>query len=183
MHIPNAEWVFLRDGQGLADVQKKLMNNEWHRDNVKIVILITGQAEASARHQAMSNSVTNALLSVKFAYGDAVILLCSPIPHPRDGPLVLKDLEILSDIMHEACTKEECLEYSSLGSYFYGKFRLSEARAGVPSSVLLIKSALMDAQGLTLQGSRIIEKWLIDKVKTANLYERYVMLNAKLIDL
>ena len=78
---------------------------------------------------------------------------------------------------------DEYYEYSSLGSYFYGKFRLAEIRGNSgPSNVLLVKGGLMDAQGITVQGSRMIQKRLNDKIKSANLYHRYHMLSAKLIN-
>ena len=163
------------------DVQQKLMAGAWPRPGVKIVILITGQAEAAAGHPAMQNSVTNALSSVRHAYNNAVVLLCAPLPRARDGPLVLKDLEVLSDIMHKAYTQDSCYEFSSIGSYFYGKYRLTESRSGSATSVLLVKRGLMDPQGITLEGSRLVQKRISDKIKSANLYERYVMLSSKLI--
>ena len=153
VYIPNAEWVFLPEGQGLVDVRRKLMNTEWQRDGVKIVILITGQVEAAAGHKAMLNSVQNVLLSIRHAYPELMVLMCAPLPHARDGPLVLRDLDVLSDIMHEVCRKEEYCEYSSIGAYFYGKYRLADNRNCLgQSSVLLVKSCLMDPQGLTVQG-------------------------------
>ena len=183
VHIPEVEWVYLPEGQGLVDVQCKLMVGEWPCEGVKIVVLIMGQAEAAVGHPTMSNSVVNALASVRHVYADAIILLCVPLPRPRDGLLVLKDLDTLSDVMHEVCTKHEYYEYSSLGSYFYGKFRLAEIRGNSgPSNVLLVKGGLMDAQGITVQGSRMIQKRLNDKIKSANLYHRYHMLSAKLIN-
>ena len=182
VHITNAEWVYLPEGQGLVDVRRRLMNEEWQREGVKIVILMTGQAEAAAGHQAMSNSVKNVLLSIRHAYPESIVLMCAPLPRARDGPLVLRDLDVLADVMHEVCLSEEYCEFSSIGSYFYGKYRLVESRhGGGPSSVLLVKSGLMDPQGLTIQGSRLIQKRLTEKIKTANLFERYVMLSSKLI--
>ena len=122
VQIRNAEWIFLPEGHGLVDIQRRLMNDEWNRQGVKVVILITGQAEATAGHQAMSNSVNNVLQSIRYAYPDSIVLMCAPLLHPRDGLLVLKDLELLSDVMHEVCLKEEYCAFSSLGSFFYGKF-------------------------------------------------------------
>ena len=183
VHMSEAEWIFLPEGQGLVDVKKRLSSGEWAREAVKIVVLITGQAEASAGHQAMANSVKNAMLSVRVAYPDAMVLLCAPLPRPRDGPPVLRDLELLSDVMHEECRKEEYYEYSSLGSYFYGKYCIAGDKSNAPPVVMLVKTGLMDQQGITVQGSCMVQKRLADKIKSANLYERFTMLGSKLITL
>lgn len=98
VHIPNAEWIYLPEGQGLVNVRRKLMNEEWQCEGVKIVILLTGQTEAATPHQAMSNLVQNVLLSIWHTYPDSMVLMCAPLPRAGDEPLVLKDLDILSDI-------------------------------------------------------------------------------------
>ena len=41
----------------------------------------------------------------------------------------------------------------------------------------------MDQHGLTLQGSRMVQKRLSEKIKSANLFEWYIMLSSKLITL
>ena len=187
VHLGRTEWVYLREGQGLTDVQRSLRAGQWRIEGIKVVVLITGQAEASAGHQAMTNMVASVMGSVHEAYPHAVILLCALIPRPRDGPLVLNDLRDLSDSMHEVCKEQSYYEYSRLGAFFYGKFRILGNSTGTGGAVMapiqLIKEHLMDRDGLTLKGARLIQTCILEKIKSANLFERYIMLSSNLINL
>ena len=184
VRIPGVEWVFLPEGQGLTDMQRRLAAGEWHKEGIKILILIMGQAEAVAEHQAMTNVVQSVMNVVHAAYPGAVILLCAPLPHPRDGPLVIGDLRELADAMHEVCKEQSYYEYSWLGAFFYGRFKVLESTWTVSGSlvpVYLIRESLMDRESLTLEGISVVQSHIKDKIKQAGLYECHLMLSSTLI--
>ena len=182
--IPRAEWIFLREGQGLVDVKSYMEPDNFGDQRFKVIILIMGQAEAAAGYPMVANCVQAALTSVEKAYPQAVVMLCSPLPRPRDGPEVLKDMDSLGDIMFKICAENEKYEYARLGLYFYGKYRLASDNSRRRNrSVYLVNPELIHTQGLTYEGVQSVQRKIQDKLNTAGLYDRYTMLNQRLIDL
>ena len=170
--VPRAEWIYLRQGQGLADIKTYVNPAPLQAQRFKVIMLITGQAEAAAGHPAVANCMQGALTSVHTAYLKAVVLVCSPLPRPRDGPEVLKDMDLLGDIMFKICAENERYEYTRLGMYFYGKHHLAAEGASRrrKQSVYLINSELLQVQGLTYEGVQSVQHRLCDKIKSVGLY-------------
>ena len=150
--IPQAEWISLPEEQGLADVKEKLETGQFQPGKFKIMILITGQAKVAAGHPAIANCVQLAISSVKLAYPKAVILLCSPLPRPKDGPDILKDMDNMGDVMYRLCAEDKSCEYARLGMYFYGQYHLAESLRRRTKAVHLVNQELIQGHGLMYEG-------------------------------
>ena len=182
VQFPHAQWIFLKEQQGYSDIQEKTAAQTGLKD-IKLVILMTGRAEVVAQHKAVINCIQSAVEAIKMANSDAVIMLCAPLPYPRDGDVLLQELGEFSKTLNDICRQSEYLEYSKIGQAFIQRHSLINPEGGDPENVLLVKPFLMDRSGLTLQGARLISSKLLEKVSSAKLFERYDLLKVRLIRL
>ena len=181
VQFPNARWIFMKEQQGYSDIQDKLSQQEGMQD-VKLVIIISGRAEVVAQHEAIINCVQSAIDAIRAFNSDVVIMMCAPLPYPRDGHVLLNELTEFAKTLNDICRQSEYLEYSKIGQAFMQKRALAHVDDEV-DSVFMIKTSLMDRMGLTLQGARLISSKLLEKVSSAKLFERYDLLKVRLIRL
>ena len=189
MEMEGAKWIFLMENMGFSDVKTGLENREWDIGEPKVLILITGRAEAAIPHPAILNVVRNTLSVIKKILPNTVVLMCAAVPSVKDGQFVLAELEGLADILHRECKESEYFEYSRLGTYLYGKKRAFDRHEN-PSrdageNVYLLKRKYMNIHGFTDEGLKMLSNRLKDKVHSAKLLDRFELLLAKqrLIDI
>ena len=179
--IPNTRWVFLSEQQGFADLQRQANEGSLELADKKLVVLITGCAEVVAQHHAIINCVQSALEAIQKENPDAIILICAPMPRPRDGPVLIAELDELAKVLSDICKRSEYLEFSKLGQNFYAKFRAMPNEIGEEELVYLIRSHLMNSKGLTLHGSRLISARISEKIASAQLLQRFDLLKDRIL--
>ena len=181
--MSGAKWTFLKDTMGLTDVKKMIEDGEWAGAEPKVLVLITGREEAVERHPALLNVVRNTVELIRKVFPNTVVLLCAPVPSPRDGPFALAELDGLADILQRKCRESEYLEFSRLGTHFYTSKRVL-SRGAPREEVFLLKKRYMNQYGITEEGMDLIMSKLIDKFDSAKLLERFeLLLKRPLVDL
>ena len=183
VQFPHAQWLYMKEQQGYADIQSKVANGEIELREFKLVVLFTGRAEVIAQHEAVINCVQSTIDAIRALNSDVVIMLCAPLPYPRDGDVFLQEMAEFAKVLNDICKQSEYLEYSKIGQAFVYRKTLADPEGWEPESVLMVKSNLMDRAGLTLQGARLISSKLLEKVSSAKLFERYDLLKVRLIRL
>ena len=181
VQYPHAQWLFLKETQGYTDLQSKISSGTVSLEGFKIMVIITGRAEVVAQHEAVVNCVQSTIDTIHKANSQLIILLCAPVPYPRDGHIMLEELSEFSAVLNDLCKQSEYLEYSRLGHVFYSRRRIVEPEVWEEDTLCVVKRNLLDRGGLTLQGARLINSRLVDKIASAKLYERYELLSLRLI--
>ena len=187
--LPDATWIYLTENMGFSDVKTNLEQHVWELGEPKVLVLITGRAEAVEPHPALLNVVRNTLSTVRKALPNTVLLVCAAVPSPRDGQFALAELEGLADVLHRECKESEYFEYSRLGTYLYGKKRAFDRNQDPlrdsGESVFLLKSRYMNVHGINDAGITMLSTRLNDKLQSAKLKDRFRLLlsKQKLIDI
>ena len=180
--LTDAHMMFLSEEKGFTDVNKVLEAGDWRFPDVKVIIVATGRAEAVARHPALANCVNAALSSIANAYPEAVVLICTLLPYPKDNYITLKELEVLSKALNRACKGVAHFEFSKLGLNFMKKCKITDKNEG-RDVIWMVRANLMDEKGLTQQGRVLAQSKIIDKFNSVRLRERCDLLKQKLVEI
>ena len=129
LHYPEADYMFLKDHMGLTDVKTKFEQGEFLAREPKVLVLITGREEAVERHPALLNVVRNTVQVIRKVLPNTIMLLCAPPPMVKDRPYSLAKLDGLAGVLQRECRESEYLEFSRLGTHFYGT-KLVHSRGG-----------------------------------------------------
>ena len=172
--MPGTKWSFLKDSMGLTDVKALIEKGEWTDVDPKVMVLISGREEAVERHPALLNVVRNVLSLVRRAFPNTIVLICTPLPSPRDGPFALAEIDGLADILQRECRESEYFEFSRLGTHFYNTKKVISR--GPREDVFLLRTRYMNQTGITEEGMDLVLQKLSDKFDSAKLIERHALL-------
>lgn len=153
--LPGARQILLDESQGLMDVGDMAFNQELMFVAIKVLIVVSGFAEVEAGHPAMINCIMAAMDKIKKGITYQKIILASPVPRPYASRNQLKALFAMSKQIQKLCTMHDKFEFTKTGLLFYG-----------PGGLY---ADLMDQQGLTQAGVKVMYNQLVDKLNSLGL--------------
>lgn len=118
----------------------------------KALVVLTGFADIEAEHPALLSSVLAAMSKIKENVGYQLIILTSPVPGPQVSTEQLRRLFSFARQIQLLCKHSEKFEFTKTGQLFYG-----------PGGRYV---NLLDLEGLTDQGLKIISTQLLDKINS-----------------
>lgn len=157
-YLPGTRQILLEPERGLLDVGLMAVNQELLFVGIKVLVVLTGFAEIEAGHPALINCIMAAMSKLRKNVGYQRILLGSPIPRPQASVSQLKDLFAMSKHLQALCKVHPGFEFTKTGLLFYG-----------PGGLY---AHLMDANGLTVQGTQALHTQLIDKLNSLGIVRR-----------
>ena len=175
MSFPEAEWIWMTESMGFSDLKAQLETGELQLVEPKVIVLITGRAEAVEGRPALLNVVRNSLALLRHLHPNTIMLCCAPPPLPKDGQFALAELEGLTDILHRVCKESEYLEYARLGMYLYHKRRVY-INSQHSDSVFVLNTEYVIPMGINEAGLDYLTDKLKGKFNSAKLIERYNLL-------